>query len=200
MNTKSLLLKSVAFFLFFTLLCGVIYPLTVTGISQVIFPDKANGSMIQVDGKVYGSALLGQQYTDDTHMWGRIMNMDTGTYVDQEGNAVAYATPSNLSPASEEYGALIAERAEKIRAAHPERKDIPIPVDLVTCSGSGLDPHISKDAAEYQIERLARTTGKSVKEIQAIIDRYTEKPFLGFIGQETVNVLEVNLALDGILE
>ena len=200
MNTKSLLLKSVAFFLFFTLLCGVIYPLTVTGISQVIFPDKANGSMIQVDGKVYGSALLGQQYTDDTHMWGRIMNMDTGTYVDQEGNAVAYATPSNLSPASEEYGALIAERAEKIRAAHPERKDTPIPVDLVTCSGSGLDPHISKDAAEYQIERLARTTGKSVKEIQAIIDRYTEKPFLGFIGQETVNVLEVNLALDGILE
>ena len=200
MNTKSLLVKSAAFFLFFTILCGAIYPLAVTGISQVVFPNQANGSLIEVDGEVYGCELLGQQYTDDSHMWGRIVNIDTGTYVDRDGNAVAYGTPSNISPASEEYREMVAARVGKIRAAHPEMKDTPIPVDLVTCSGSGLDPQISAAAAEYQVERLARTTGKTAAEIQAIIDRYTDQPFLGFVGEKTVNVLEVNLALDGILD
>lgn len=114
---KSVLPKAGMIFLIFTLLCGVIYTGVVTGIAQLIFPDNANGSIIEVDGKKYGSELLGQQYTDEAHMWGRIMNIDVSTYTDENGKALMYAAPSNLSPASEEYAQLVAERVEKLRAA-----------------------------------------------------------------------------------
>ncbi len=110
-----------------------------------------------------------------------------------------YAWASNKSPASEEYEALIAERVAKIRAAHPEKGDQPIPVDLVTCSGSGLDPHISVAAAAYQVERIAKASGRTVDEVQAIVDKYTEGKLFGLFGEATVHVLKVNLALDGIL-
>ena len=114
---KSVLPKAGMIFLIFTLLCGVIYTGVVTGIAQLIFPDNANGSIIEVDGKKYGCELLGQQYTDEAHMWGRIMNIDVSTYTDENGKALMYAAPSNLSPASEEYAQLVAERVEKLRAA-----------------------------------------------------------------------------------
>lgn len=114
---KSVLPKAGMIFLIFTLLCGVIYTGVVTGIAQLIFPDHANGSIIEVDGKKYGCELLGQQYTDEAHMWGRIMNIDVSTYTDENGKALMYAAPSNLSPASEEYAQLVAERVEKLRAA-----------------------------------------------------------------------------------
>ena len=106
---KSVLPKAGMIFLIFTLLCGVIYTGVVTGIAQLIFPDNANGSIIEVDGKKYGCELLGQQYTDEAHMWGRIMNIDVSTYTDENGKALMYAAPSNLSPASEEYAQLVAE-------------------------------------------------------------------------------------------
>lgn len=122
------------------MLCGVVYAGVVTGIAQLIFPDKANGSIIEVDGKKYGCELLGQQYTDDGHMWGRIMNVDVSTFKDENGKTLMYAAPSNLSPASEEYEALVKERVEKLREANPDMDETAIPVDLVTCSGSGLDP------------------------------------------------------------
>ena len=109
---KSVLPKAGMIFLIFTLLCGVIYTGVVTGIAQLIFPDNANGSIIEVDGKKYGCELLGQQYTDEAHMWGRIMNIDVSTYTDENGKALMYAAPSNLSPASEEYAQLVAERVE----------------------------------------------------------------------------------------
>lgn len=126
-----------------TILCGVVYPLAVTGICQLAFPKQANGSIIEIDGKKYGSALLAQEFTGDEYLWGRVMVLNTGAFHDDDGSPLLYAGPSNKSPASAEYGRMIAERVEKIRAAHPERADEPIPVDLVTGSGSGLDPHIS---------------------------------------------------------
>ncbi|MBU5420864.1 potassium-transporting ATPase subunit KdpC [Acetanaerobacterium sp. MSJ-12] len=196
---KSILPRAAMLLLVFTVVCGVLYTLAVTGIAQIFFPHQANGSIIEVDGKRYGSELLGQQYTDEGHMWGRIMKLDVSTYRDEDGKALLYAVPSNLSPASEEYEQLVAQRVEKLRAADPERSDAPIPVDLVTCSGSGLDPHISPAAAEYQVPRLARATGRSEDEVRDIIKDCTDGRFLGLFGEERVNVLEVNLRLDGIL-
>lgn len=196
---KSILPRAAMLLLVFTVVCGVLYTLAVTGIAQIFFPHQANGSIIEVDGKRYGSELLGQQYTDEGHMWGRIMKLDVSTYRDEDGKALLYAVPSNLSPASEEYEQLVAQRVEKLRAADPERSDTPIPVDLVTCSGSGLDPHISPAAAEYQVPRLARATGRSEDEVRDIIKDCTDGRFLGLFGEERVNVLEVNLRLDGIL-
>lgn len=197
---KSILLKALIIFLIFTFVCGFLYTGLVTGIAQLLFPDKANGSIIEVDGKRYGCALLGQQYTDDAHMWGRIMNIDVSTFRDEDGNTLMYASPSNLSPASEEYKALVAERVERLRDANPEMGDTAIPVDLVTCSGSGLDPHISPAAAEYQVARLARANHMTEDEVRAIIEKCTDGRFLGLFGEDTVNVLKVNLMLDGILE
>lgn len=197
---KQVLPRAAVIFLIFTLLCGLVYTLVVTGIAQLIFPNQANGSIIEVDGKKYGSALLGQQYTDDAHMWGRIMNIDASTYQDENGNTLLYSAPSNLTPAGEEFDELVAERVEKIRAAHPEKAGVPVPVDLVTASGSGLDPHISPAAAEYQVERLAKANNKSADDIRTIIEKCTDGRFLGIFGEETVNVLKVNLMLDGILK
>ena len=197
---KSVLPKAGMIFLIFTLLCGVIYTGVVTGIAQLIFSDNANGSIIEVDGKKYGCELLGQQYTDESHMWGRIMNIDVSTYTDENGKALMYAAPSNISPASEEYAQLVAERVEKLRNANPEMDETAVPVDLVTCSGSGLDPHISPAAAEYQVARIAKANDMTEDEVREIIQNCTDGRFLGIFGEETVNVLKVNLMLDGILE
>ena len=196
---KNILPRATVIFLIFTLLCGVVYTGVVTGLAQLIFPDKANGSIIEVDRKKYGCELLGQQYKDDGHMWGRIMNIDVSTYKDENGKTLMYASPSNLSPASEEYEALVKERVEKLRAANPDMDETAIPVDLVTCSGSGLDPHISPAAAEYQVARIAKANNMTEDEVREIIDECTDGKFLGIFGEETVNVLKVNLMLDGIL-
>ena len=199
-DLKAILPKALTIFLIFTFLCGILYTSVVTGVAQLFFPEKANGSMIEVNGKKYGCELLGQQYTDDAHMWGRIMNIDVSTYKGENGRILMYAAPSNLSPASEEYEALVAERVEKLRAANPDMDETAIPVDLVTCSGSGLDPHISPAAAEYQVARIAKANDMTEDEVQAIIEKCTDGRFLGLFGEETVNVLKVNLMLDGILE
>ena len=197
---KSTLPKALTIFFIFTFVCGILYTGVVTGVAQLFFPEKAGGSIIEVDGKKYGCELLGQQYTDDAHMWGRIMNLDVSTYQDESGHTLMYAAPSNLSPASEEYEALVAERVEKLRAANPDMDETAIPVDLVTCSGSGLDPHISPAAAEYQVARIAKANDMTEDEVRAIIEKCTDGRFLGLFGEETVNVLKVNLMLDGILE
>ena len=175
------------------------YTGVVTVLAQVFFPEKANGSIIEVDGKKYGCELLGQQYTDDAHMWGRIMNLDISTYTDKDGKPLMYAAPSNLSPAGEEYEALVADRVAKLKAADPDMDQTAVPVDLVTCSGSGLDPHISPAAAEYQVARIAKASQKPENEIRDIIKKCTKGKLLGVFGEKTVNVLKVNLMLDGIL-
>lgn len=193
---KSVLPKAAMMFLIFTIICGIVYTGVVTGIAQALFPGKANGSIIEVDGKKYGSALLGQQYKDEGHMWGRIMNVDVSTYQDKNGKTLMYASPSNLSPASQEYEALVQERIQMLREANPDMDEAAIPVDLVTCSGSGLDPHISPAAAEYQVARIAKANDMSKEAVREIIDQCTDGKFLGIFGEEAVNVLKVNLMLD----
>lgn len=199
MRILNLSAKALAFLLVMTLLCGVVYPLAATGLAQLFFPWQANGSLIEANGVVYGSEHIGQQFTQMNHLWGRPMNVSTGDFADEDGKPLAYGWASNKSPAGEEQEAVYRQRVANIRAAHPEMGDAPVPVDLVTMSGSGLDPDISPEAAEYQVKRLAQNTGKTEDEVRAIIARYTTGRFLGVLGEPTVNVLKVNLALDGIL-
>lgn len=195
-----IIIKAFKFILVFTIICGLIYPVFSTFASQLLFKEKADGSIIEIDGKKYGSVLLGQEFTGDEYLWGRVMNLDTSTFTDENGEVLLYAVPSNLSPASEEYEKIVSERVEKIREANPEKKDEPIPVDLVTASGSGLDPHVSVAAAKYQVERIAKERNITTDEVEKIIDKYTKERLLGIFGEKTVNVLQVNLALDGILK
>lgn len=194
---KGVASRALGVFALFTVVCGLGYTLVVTGIAQVAFPYQANGSLITVDGKVVGSELIGQNFDDEAHMWGRIQNVSI--VEGEDGELMAYGTPSNLSPASEEYRQLVDARVKKIRAANPDADMDAVPVDLVTCSGSGLDPEISPDAAEYQVPRLAKATGKSEDEVRDIIAACTKGRFLGVFGEPTVNVLKVNLMLDGAL-
>lgn len=194
---KGVASRALGVFALFTIVCGLGYTLVVTGIAQVAFPYQANGSLITVDGKVVGSELIGQNFDDEAHMWGRIQNVSI--VEGEDGELMAYGTPSNLSPASEEYRQLVDARVKKIRAANPDADMDAVPVDLVTCSGSGLDPEISPDAAEYQVPRLAKATGKSEDEVRDIIAACTKGRFLGVFGEPTVNVLKVNLMLDGAL-
>ena len=194
---KGVASRALGVFALFTVVCGLGYTLVVTGIAQVAFPYQANGSLITVDGKVVGSELIGQNFEDEDHMWGRIQNVSI--FEGEDGELMAYGAPSNLSPASEEYRQLVDARVKKIRAANSDADMDAVPVDLVTCSGSGLDPEISPDAAEYQVPRLAKATGKSEDEVRDIIVACTKGRFLGVFGEPTVNVLKVNLMLDGAL-
>ena len=193
---KGIASRALGVFALFTIVCGLGYTLVVTGVAQLAFPYQANGSLITVDDKVVGSELIGQNFDDEAHMWGRIQNVSI--VEGEDGELMAYGAPSNLSPASEEYRQLVDARVKKIRA-NPDADMDAVPVDLVTCSGSGLDPEISPDAAEYQVPRLAKATGKSEGEVREIIAQCTKGRFLGVFGEPTVNVLKVNLMLDGAL-
>ena len=192
--------KALAFVLVLTLLCGVIYPLVTTGLAQALFPRQANGDLIIVDGVNYGSEHIGQQFKQMNHLWGRPMSIDTESFVDADGDPLAYGWASNKSPASDEQEEVYAERVAAIRAAHPEMGDTPVPVELITESGSGLDPEISPEAAEYQVKRNAANTDWTEDEVREIIKRYTTGRLFGIFGEPRVNVLKVNLALDGILK
>lgn len=194
---KGIASRALGVFALFTIVCGLGYTLVVTGVAQLAFPYQANGSLIMVDDKVVGSELIGQNFDDEAHMWGRIQNVSI--VEGEDGELMAYGAPSNLSPASEEYRQLVDARVKKIRAANPDADMDAVPVDLVTCSGSGLDPEISPDAAEYQVPRLAKATRKSEDEVRDIIAACTKGRFLGVFGEPTVNVLKVNLMLDGAL-
>lgn len=172
-------------FLIMTLLCGVLYTGVVTGLTQIVFPDRANGSIIAVmlkDGTEmeYGSALIAQEFTQPKYLIGRPM----GT--------------TNLSTISEEQETLVKGRIEWLNSIDPDN-DAEIPADLVTASGSGVDPYISLAAAEYQVSRIARERNISTDAVRDIIVRYTSSKFLEIWGKEGVNVLKVNLALDGLL-
>jgi len=177
--------------LIFTVLVGLLYPLVVTGIAQLVLPHQANGSLIVVNGKTVGSSLIGQQFTDPKYFWGRLSA--TGPY---PYNASA-SSGSNLGPTNP---ALLDEakaRIAALQAADPGNTQL-IPVDLVTSSGSGLDPNISVAAALYQLPRVARLRGLSESAVRALVDKYTQGRTLGFLGEPRVNVLQLNLALDGL--
>lgn len=197
-TVKSVIPKMLGFFLVMLVITSLVYPAVITAAARAVFPDQATGSIIVGnDGKRYGSGLLAQEFTGENYMWGRIMNVDTATFIGEDGEPLLYSWASNKSPAGEELEALVADRVKRLRAANPEQGDEPIPVDLVTCSGSGLDPDISPAAAEYQVQRIADARGIRPEDVQAVIDRYTTGRTFGLFGEPRVNVLKVNLALDG---
>jgi K+-transporting ATPase ATPase C chain len=170
-----------------TILLGVVYPLVLTGLSQVLFKDKAEGSLISRDGKVVGSRLIGQSFTGAGYFHSRPSAAGTGY------DATA-SNGTNLGPTSSQLFETNVKAAAA--AARPDNPDSPIPVDLVTSSASGLDPHISPAAAEFQIGRVAKARGLSEDEVRLLVREHTEGRDLGILGEPRVNVLELNLALD----
>ena len=177
--------------LLFTLITGVLYPLIVTGIAQVVFPWRADGSLIERDGQLIGSELIGQSFTDPKYFWGRPSATTPYPY-----NAAA-SSGSNLGPMNPMLEEAIRTRIEALQSADPGNT-APIPVDLVTASSSGLDPHISVAAAFYQISRVARERGMSEDQVRALVEQHIEDPQFGILGETRVNVLQLNLAMDGI--
>ena len=180
-----------------TLITGFIYPLAVTGIAQVVFPHQANGSLIVIDGKTYGSELIGQQFDAPEYFWGRLSATSTFPYNAFNADALTGSSGSNYGPLNQALLDAVQARIDALHAADPDNTAA-IPVDLVTASGSGLDPHISVAAAYYQIHRVAQARGMSDAEVQILVDKYTEGRQLWFLGEPRVNVLLLNLALDGI--
>lgn len=180
----------VIFFLL-TLLTGVIYPLAITGIAQLVFPNQADGSTIVLDGQVIGSQLIGQPFDDPAYFWGRLSATGPAPY-----NA-AFSSGSNLGPLNPALTDAAQARIDALRAADPGNT-LPVPVDLVTSSGSGLDPHISPAAATYQVPRVARARNLDEEQVNALVQQHTEGRLLGLLGEPRVNVLKLNLALDAL--
>ena len=178
-----MILQSVRMLVVLTVVTGIAYPLLVTGIAQVAFRDKANGSLIRKDGKVVGSRLIGQPFSDPKYFWSRPSATSPMPY-----NA-ASSSGSNLGPTNPALLEAVKERVSKLAAT-------PVPGDLVTASGSGLDPHISPAAAEYQIARIAKTRSIPEAQLRELVRAHTEGRQLGILGEPRVNVLELNLALD----
>jgi potassium-transporting ATPase KdpC subunit len=178
-----------------TLVTGVAYPILVTGVAQAAFPREATGSLVVRDGKVVGSRLIGQSFDDPRYFWGRL-----SATVDANGKALPYnagaSAGSNLGPTNPALLDEVKARVDALKAADPGNT-APIPVDLVTSSGSGLDPDISPAAARYQVARVARARGVDPAHLQALVDAHTQGRQLALLGEDRVNVLELNLALDG---
>jgi potassium-transporting ATPase KdpC subunit len=172
-----------------TLVTGVAYPLLVTGIAQAVFPFQAQGSLVVKEGKVVGSALIGQPFDDPMYFWSR--PSATSPFADNAGAS----TGSNLSPTNPDLIKAVQGRVDALRAADPGNT-APVPVDLVTTSGSGLDPHISPAAAYYQAPRVAKARKLPPETVRALVERHIEGRFLGFLGEPRVNVLALNMALD----
>ena len=172
-------------------LTGLVYPGVITGLAQLIFPHQANGSLITQNGQVVGSELIGQQFTDPKYFWGRLS--DTGSYPYNASSSGG----SNLSVLNPVLEQAVKQRLADLKAVDPTNT-LPVPVDLVTASGSGLDPNISLEAAEYQLPRVARLRNLSTDQVQALINQNQTGRFLGFMGEPRVNILKLNLALDGL--
>jgi K+-transporting ATPase ATPase C chain len=179
---------AVSLLLLMTLLCGLAYPLAITGIARMVFPVQAGGSLILMDGKLVGSQLIGQSFTDPKYFWGR-----PSATTPQPYNALA-STGSNLGPLNPALIDQVKTNAKRLRDADPDNHQ-PVPVELVTASASGLDPEISRAGASYQAARVARVRGLPLAEVQTLIAAHTEGRVLGFLGEPRVNVLELNLAL-----
>ena len=189
-NVVAALRPALVMLLLMTLLTGVLYPLVMTAIAQVTLPAQANGSLIMKDDRVIGSSLIGQQFDVPQYFWGRL-SATSPSY-----NSAA-SSGSNLGPTSSVLIEMAQARIDALKLADPNNTQ-PIPVDLVTASASGLDPHISLAAAQYQVARVARARGLSELQVQQLVDRFTEGRTLGLLGEPRVNVLRLNLALDEV--
>lgn len=183
--------------LLLTLITGVIYPLAVTGIAQLFLPHQANGSLITIDGKLRGSELIGQQFDDPRYFWGRLSATGAFPYNAFNAGTLTASSGSNYGPLNPALVAAAQARVDALRTADPSNT-APIPVDLVTASGSGLDPHISIAAAYYQVHRVARSRGLSDAAVRSLVDRYTQGRQFLILGEPRVNVLLLNLGLDGL--
>jgi potassium-transporting ATPase KdpC subunit len=187
---KTLIRPAVTLFLTLTVLTGVVYPLAVTGIAQLVFPRTANGSIVTVRDRPVGSELIGQQFSSPRHFWGR--PSATGPY---PYNGAA-SSGSNLGPLNPALTEAVTARIAALRAADPGN-NLPVPVDLITASASGLDPDISLAAAYYQATRVARTRNLPLGQVTALIEQQAVRPWFGILGEPRVNVLRLNLALEG---
>ncbi|MBT9549705.1 MAG: potassium-transporting ATPase subunit KdpC [Hydrogenophaga sp.] len=189
-DDKSPVLRpALVLFVVLSLLTGLLYPLLVTGVAQAVFPHQANGSLIQRDGQAVGSELIGQPFSQPGHFWSRPSATGPMAY---NGGA---SSGSNLGPSHPALAEAVQARIGALRAADPGNT-APVPVDLVTASASGLDPHISLAAARYQVARVARVRGLPAEQVNTLVDQHTEGAWLGFMGEARVNVLALNLALD----
>jgi len=195
MNLRPLLRPALVLFGLLTLITGVLYPLVVTGIAQAAFPHQANGSIIVRDGQAVGSELIGQSFDQPEYFWGRPSATVPYPYNAFDAQSLTASSGSNLGALSADLQQIVQERVDELRAADPTN-DAPIPVDLVTASASGLDPHISVAAALYQVPRVARARGMDEETLRALVERYTEGRQWGLLGEARVNVLALNLALD----
>lgn len=187
---KSSIRPAVSVFVMLSVLAGGVYPLLVTGIGAALFPAQAGGSLIVADGRIVGSSLIGQSFSDPRYFWGRPSATGTMPY-----NALA-SGGSNQGPLNPALIAAVEARIEALRAADPGNA-APVPVDLVTASASGLDPHISVAAAEFQVARIARLRGLPAEQVRELIKNHSSGRSLGIFGEPRVNVLQLNLALDG---
>ncbi len=185
-----IMFQSLRLTLAFTALLGLLYPLAITGIAQLAFKNKANGSLIERDGQAVGSGLLAQQFTGAEYFWPR---PSAGRYATVPSGA------SNLGPTSAALQSNVVAHAKAFRDAHKLAADAPVPADMVFASGSGLDPHISPDAARLQVARVAAARGSAPTQVSALVERFVEPPQYGLFGEPRVNVLQLNLALDAMV-
>ena len=188
---KAILRPALVLFTVLTLVTGLAYPLVVTGAAQSLFPAQAGGSMILRDGKPVGSSLIGQNFSDPGHFWGRPSATGPMPY-----NAAA-SSGANQGPLNPALVDAVKGRIEALRTADPGNT-APVPVDLVTASASGLDPHISPAAARYQVGRVAKARGLAPEKVQALVEQHTDAPWIAFLGEPQVNVLQLNLALEAL--
>jgi K+-transporting ATPase ATPase C chain len=183
---------SLVFVVLFTVLCGLLYPGVMTLAGGILFPHQASGSLITVNGKTVGSELIGQPFDDAKYFWSR--PSATGPFAYNASSS----TGSNLGPTNQGFLDTVKGRVDALKKAHSDKADSPVPMDLVTASGSGLDPHISPAAAEYQASRIAKIRNIPLAKVEELIAQNTQGRWLGFIGDPGVNVVTLNLALDGL--
>lgn len=179
------------------MICGFIYPMVLTGVSQVVFPSQSNGSLVEVDGKAVGSEIVGQDFTDERLFHCRPSAYNYNTYTQEQKDSGEYAGLSsgsnNYAPSNPALKERLDEDIEKFLEENPTVSKEDIPSDIITASGSGLDPHISVEAAKVQMDRVAKNTGLSQEQLEKMIEENTSGKFLGIFGEETVNVLKLNL-------
>ncbi|HEX9059997.1 MAG TPA: K(+)-transporting ATPase subunit C [Clostridia bacterium] len=197
-------LRAITVSLIFIIICGFIYPLCMTGISQLLFHKQANGSIIQYNGKPAGSELLGQAFTDERFFHGRVSSNNYNTYRKEDNGKVAYQGVSsgsaNLAPSNQALAERVQKDINEFLKTHPEVRKEDIPTDLLTSSGSGLDPDISPDAAKIQIPAISKATGISAADLEKLVEKYTDGRALGIWGEPRVNILKVNIEIAQMLK